>query len=154
MRLAGRSLVLTPALWFRSPCAVLRPLLRQRRRTKLLKHVKRNAFFDYGAPVTALDRARSSQYSRYFQMLDKTMYIKMLERTILDSVVDVLDEHGIDTDELVERRSTIINNGIMASSVDAQNIAVGPGAQILNRLTGKPPSADSDPGFGGSARNV
>jgi hypothetical protein len=155
VRLAGRSLALTPRLWLRSPSVVLRPLLRQRGRAQLLKHVKRNAFFDYGAPITALDRARSKEYSRYFQKLDKTMYVKVLERTILDSVVDVLDEHGIDTDELADRRSMIINNGIMAPSVHAQNIAVGAGAQIFNRITGKPPSgSDSGSGAGGSPRNV
>jgi hypothetical protein len=154
MRLAWRSLVQTPVLWLRSPSAVLRPLLRPRRRAKLLKHVKRNAFFDYGAPVTALDRARSRDYTRYFQMLDKTMYVKVLERTILDSVVDVLDEHGIDTDELAERRSTIINNGIMAEEVHADNMAVGLGAQIFNRFTGKPPSAGSDSSSDGSGRSV
>jgi hypothetical protein len=154
MWLIWRSFVRTPVLWLRSPFAVVRPLLRQRRRAKLLKHVKRNAFFDYGARVTALDRARFRDYTRYFQRLDKTMYVKVLERTILDSVVDVLDEHGIDTDELAERRSTIINNGIMAPAVHAQNIAVGPGAQILNRLMGKPPSAASESGSGGSERNV
>jgi hypothetical protein len=150
VRLAWRSLVLTPVLWFRSPSAVLRPLRRQRGRAKLLKHVKSNAFFDYGAPETALDRARSSDYTRYFQVLDKQMYVKVLERTILDSIVDVLQRHNIDPGELVERRDTIINYGIMAGAFHAGDVAVGEGAKIVKG--GKPPSADS--GSGGSGPNV
>jgi hypothetical protein len=157
LRLVGRSLVLTPGLWLRSPFAVLRPLGRPRRQAKLLTRVKRDAFFDYGAPVTALDRARSSDYSRYFQMLDKTMYVKVLERTILDAIVDVLDAHKIDTGELVERRSTIINQGIMApgGTVKAENMAVGTGARIFNRFTsGKQPEGSSGAGGGGGGGNA
>jgi hypothetical protein len=150
VRLAWRSLVLTPVLWFRSPSAVLRPLRRQRRRAKLLKHVKHNAFFDYGSPETALDRARSSDYTRYFQILDKQMYVKVLERTILDSIVDVLEEHNVDPGEIVKRRDTIINNGIMAGAFHAEDVAVGEGATIVKG--GKPPSADS--GSRGNGRNV
>jgi hypothetical protein len=66
-RLAWRSLVLTPVLWFRSPAAVLRPLLRQRRSAKQLRMVERNAFFDYGPPSpcwTACDRRTTRATSR------------------------------------------------------------------------------------------
>jgi len=152
MRLAWRSLMSTPVLWFRSPFAVLRPLLRQRRRPTLLKQVKRNAFFDYGARETALDRARSSRYTRYFQILDKQMYVKVLERTILDSIVDVLDEHNIDPGEIVKRRDTIINNGIMTYAFEG-DAAVGEGATFV-KGGDRPPATGSDSGSGGSGHNV
>jgi hypothetical protein len=145
-RLMWRSLISTPVLWLRSPAAVLRSLLRQRRRATQLQRVKRNAFFDYGSPETALDRARLSDYTRYFQILDKQMYVKVLERTILDSIVDVLEEHNIDPGEIVERRDTIINYGIMARAFHAGDVAVGDGAMIVKG--GKPSSADSGSGSG------
>jgi hypothetical protein len=157
VQLAWRALMLAPLLWLRSPVAVLRPLLRPRRRARLLRLVERNAFFDYGATITELDRVRSQDYSRYFQKLDKTMYVKVLERTILDSIVDVLDAHNIDTGEIVERRSTIINNGIMApgGSVKADNIAVGLGARIASVFTGgKSPEGGAGGGEGGGGANV
>jgi hypothetical protein len=152
--LAGRSLVQMPALLLRSPSAALRPLLRQRRRAKQLRAVERNVFFDYGAPVTVLDRVRSTDYARYFQMLDKEMYAKVLERTVLDAVVSTLDAHGVDTGEIVERRTTIINNGLMVQggSVEATNVAVGSAAQIGNWLTGGgKPSGASEPDFSARA---
>jgi hypothetical protein len=74
----------------------------------------------------------------------------VLERTILDSIVDVLQRHNIDPGELVERRDTIINYGIMAGAFHAGDVAVGEGAKIVKG--GKPPSADS--GSGGSGPNV
>jgi hypothetical protein len=138
LRLAGRALAEMPILLLRSPSAALRPLWRQRRRAKQLRTVERNVFFDYGSPVTVLDRVRSSDYARYFQMLDKEMHAKVLERTILDAIANTLDAHGVDTGEIVERRTTIINNGLMVQggSVEATNVAVGSAAQIGNLLTG------------------
>jgi hypothetical protein len=151
LRLARHSLLSTPGLSLRSFSVVMRPLGQHRRHAKLLKRVQRDVFFDYGAARNALDRVRSTDYSRYFQKLDKEMYTKVLERTILDAIVDVLDAHDVDTEELVERRSTIINHGIMVpgGSVKAESIAVGTGARILNRLTGAGTSSGKGSGGGG-----
>jgi hypothetical protein len=135
LRLAWRSLILMPVLSLRAPFALLRPSWRERRRAKQLQLVERDAFFDYGATENVLERVRLGDYARYFQMLDKEMYAKVLERAILDAIVDVLDAHDIDAGELVERRSTIINNGLMiqGGSVEAENVAVGTGAGIFSR---------------------
>jgi hypothetical protein len=150
--LARRSLLSTVPLWRRSPWAVLRPTLRQRQRAKLLRRVERDPFFDYGAGFNVLDRARSREYSRYFQLLDKEMHAKVLERSILDAIVDVLDDHNIDTAELVERRSTIINHGIMVGegSVNAEKMAVGTGAAIVEGFK-RAKQGGSDASSGGSA---
>jgi hypothetical protein len=138
LAIARHSLSLTFPLWLRSPAAIARPLLRIQRQAKRERQVKRDYFFDYGSPTTALDRARSTQYTRYFQKLDKEMYVKLFDRTLLDGIVDFLDQHDVDTSELAERRETIINHGIMVpgGSVRAHNIAVGQNAGIINRIRG------------------
>jgi hypothetical protein len=125
-------------LWFRSPSAIARPLLRMRRQAKREREVKRDHFFDYGSPITALDRARSPYYSRYFQKLDKEMYIKLFDQAVLDGIVEFLESHDIDPGDLSKRAETIINNGIMVpgGTVQAHNLAVGQGSKILNRLRG------------------
>lgn len=133
LSMAARSLLLTPGLSFRAPKVIFRPLSRDLETSNSAKHVEKDPFFDYGAPVTALDRVRSARYRRYFQLLDKEMYDKVLERTVLDSIVETLDQHGVDTAEIAERRTTIINNGIMMAregTINAGNIATGPGARI------------------------
>jgi hypothetical protein len=138
LAIVGRSLLATPWLSLRAPRIVFKPLGRSRKRAKRAKLVERDPFFDYGAACTALDRVRSTNYSRYFQRLDKEMYVKVLERTVLDTIADVLDRHGVDTAELAERRSTIINNGIMmgGGSIQGGNLAVGSEARvgIVNRM--------------------
>jgi hypothetical protein len=136
LSMIGRASLLTIPLWVRSPASVVRPLRRARRQSRRLRNVKRDPMFDYGAPTTALDRARSTEYSRYFQKLDREMYVKVLERTILDTLTEFLEHHDVDTSELSERRETIINHGIMlpGGSVQAHNIAVGAGARIVSRL--------------------
>jgi hypothetical protein len=138
LAIVGRSLLATPWLSLRAPRIVFKPLGRSRKRAKRAKQVERDPFFDYGAACTALDRVRSTNYSRYFQRLDKEMYVKVLERTVLDTITDVLDRHGVDTAELAERRSTIINNGIMmgGGSIQGGNLAVGSEARvgIVNRM--------------------
>jgi hypothetical protein len=136
--LAQRSFWLTFPLGLRSLLTPVRPLLRIQRRAKSERQVRRDYFFDYGSRRSALDRARSTAYTRYFQKLDKEMYVKLFDRTLLDAIVDFLDEHDVETSELAERRETIINNGIMVpgGSVQAHNVAVGEGATIVDRLRG------------------
>ncbi len=134
--MVGRSAAATPGLSLRAPKVLFRPVSRGMEASNAARQVARDPFYDYGAPVTALDRVRSTQYRRYFQRLDKEMYDKFLERTVLDSIVAVLEQHGIDTAELAERSATIINNGVMAkeANISGHNVAVGRGPKILGSI--------------------
>jgi hypothetical protein len=74
----------------------------------------------------------SAQYHHYFQKLDKEMYMKIAEGQIIDAVVRFLDSRGIDTSDLKERRTTILNNRVIVSgsmSVQADTVALGSRAQ-------------------------
>jgi hypothetical protein len=88
-----------------------------------------------GTLTTVRQRGASTAYWRYFQHLDEERYVKLLERSILDTVVGVLDEHGVDTSELVERQTTILNEGVMMTggTLQAQSLAVGRGAGISKK---------------------
>ena len=83
-----RSATMTFPLGIRSAGTIVRPLLRVQQQAKRERDVKRDYFYDYGSRTTALDRARSSDYTRYFQKLDKEMYVKLFDRTLLDAVVE------------------------------------------------------------------
>jgi hypothetical protein len=131
--MVGRALITTPGLSLQAPRVVLGPLRRHSERSSSARQVENDPFFDFGARTTALDRVRSTRYRRYFQRLDKEMYDKVLERTVLDVLVETLDAHGVDTAEIAERRTTIINNGIMMGregAINAGNMAVGERAGI------------------------
>lgn len=156
LTMIGRAFLATPGLSFRAPKAIFRPLGRNLEQSNSAKHVEQDPFFDYGAPITALDRVRSTKYRRYFQQLDKDMYDKVLERTVLDSIVKILDQHGIDTTEIAERRSTIINNGIMMSkdsTLSANNLAIGRDSRIHISLK-RPGGAASGQGIAPAAGNT
>jgi hypothetical protein len=73
----------------------------------------------------------SPNYRRYFQRLDREMYVKTLEQRLLDAIIQFLDEHNVDVSDLVERQTTILNNGVMLSggTIQAESLAVGTGAR-------------------------
>ncbi len=141
-----RAVFATPGLSLRALTAIFKPFRRTLKQSSSARYVQNDEFFDYGAPVTALDRVRSTKYRRYFQRLDKEMYDKVLERTVLDSIVETLDRHGIDTGEIAARTAAIINNGIMMkdSTLGANNLAVGSKSRIQVNLK-LPGSGDGAP---------
>jgi len=87
---------------------------------------------DCGTGITVRQRGASTTFWRYFQRLDQERYLKVVERSVLDTLTVHLDEHGVDTSELVERQTTILNQGVLMSggTLQAESLAVGRGARI------------------------
>ena len=86
-----------------------------------------------GATTTVRELAQGPGFRRYFQHLDWEMLVKILDQQILDATVHFLAEHNIDTSELEERQTAILNNGIIVSggAVTADSIAAGTGAKAM-----------------------
>jgi hypothetical protein len=100
------------------------------------KAIEKNPLFNYGA-VTSLRQALSSgNYGHYFQKMDGDLYNKLFEHEVLDSLVEFLDAHGVDTSDLKERQNTILNNGVIVQGGDvkAESLAVGAGSQAVKRV--------------------
>jgi hypothetical protein len=97
--------------------------------------IRENPAFNHGAATSLREMTCTSNlYRRYFQKLDKEMYMKILEAQILDCVVRFLDERNIDTSGLKEAQNKIINSGIIVaggSSVEANTLAVGRGSTAV-----------------------
>ncbi len=93
--------------------------------------IDENPRYDWGISTSVRDMVSSQRYQHYFQVLDKEMYNKVIERTILDAIVDFLADHRISTTDLKERRTSILNTGIIVQggNVEAQALAVGEGAR-------------------------
>lgn len=90
--------------------------------------------FDYGATKSLREMAAGSfLYRRYGQKLDGDMTQKILEQTALDALVAFLDEHGVDTSDLKERETTLLNNGVIMSGgkINAEAFSVGSGARSI-----------------------
>ena len=107
---------------------ILDPHHRQRRR-----EIKNNPLFDYGVTESLRESVSSPRFVHYFQRLDREMYVKILEREILDTIVTFLDDHNIDTSDIRERQTTISNSGIIVQGgdIEAQSLAVGAAAQAI-----------------------
>lgn len=140
------SIFRTILLWLLSPFAVLNRFSRfwkqQRQRQVNRRNIKANPTFNYGAVDSLRERVSYAEYWRYFQRLDQDMYLKIIERQIIDSIKVFLYKKNIDTSDFEEARSTILNYGVIVSggSVETKNLAVGKNATSIitkNKRLGK-----------------
>ena len=145
-----RSLMMMPLQTLCAPMSVGRaifgPFTRKTRRVQQRREIVSNLSFNYGADSSPREAVSDSRYQRYFQELDKDLYLKVVEKSILRSLVTFLEERGIDTHELIERQTTILNNGVYVTggaAVTADNIAAGLGAQAKSGLRGAAAGATS-----------
>jgi len=92
--------------------------------------------FNYGTTSSLRQALSSGTYHHYFQKIDSDFFGKALEREILDSLVAFLESRGIDTCELRERQTTIMNSGVIVQGgdVNAESLAVGAGAQAVKKV--------------------
>ncbi len=131
LKMFGVAIVKGLLLWYLSVLILLfkvgRFFYRWSERRNRQRLVEEDPNFDYGASGTLRQYVSSSQYRRYFQKLDKEMYVKTLERLILDRIIQFLDGKNIDTSDLKDRRATILNQGVIVTggAVQARNFAVG-----------------------------
>jgi hypothetical protein len=112
--------------------AALGPITHARQLRRQRREILAELSFNYGATVSPLELASDRKYQRYFQLLDKDMYAKVVERRIFEALVEFFELHGIATDDLVARQLTILNNGVLVSGqgkVEAGSLAVGEGAR-------------------------
>ncbi len=111
--------------------------------------IEANPRYNYGASSSLRATLASGLYVHYFQRADGDLYGKTLDREILDCLVGFLDDHNIDTSDLRQRQSTILNSGIMVQggNVQAESLAVGQGAHaslvsgLMSRATTKAKAA-------------
>ncbi len=91
----------------------------------------------WGATTSLRELAQSKQYRRYFQQLDRDMTSKIVERQLLDTITEFLRDRNIDTFEIEERQTAILNNGLIVSgTLNAESLAVGVNSQsLLSRVS-------------------
>lgn len=95
-----------------------------------LKEIRENPLFDYGATTSIREAGASNRHARYFQRMDKDMYVKIIEHRLLEEITAFLDKMNVDTGEVRQQSQVILNNGVMVTGgkLDAQSVAAGTGA--------------------------
>lgn len=104
----------------------------ERARRRTLKSIERTANFDFGAPLSVRRRVADFRPVQYFQQMDRRAAEATFAGRVMRSFIDYLDECNIDTSELREQRTTLLNQGIVVQGGDvkADNLAVGAGAKV------------------------
>jgi hypothetical protein len=137
-RLLGRALLTTPIVCVRAPTCLfqeLRDVLgRSRHDMRARRSIKDNPMFDYGARVSLRELASHQSYRQYFQFLDKDMYVKVVEKNVLDGILAFLEEKNVDTTDLVKRQlAKILEQGVVSARTPFRdgNAALGHAGQTL-----------------------
>jgi hypothetical protein len=104
--------------------------------------------FDYGARMSVRELG-ARQSPVYFQNLDAEQRVALVERRVIASVVDTLEEFGLDPQEFGSRVMNLYNSTLISNS-SVQNSAVASGtgtmAKIANFASTVSHAARSNPG--------
>jgi hypothetical protein len=132
------ALIAGPLMTIVAPFQVASSILRHlsdnvfdgRREHQRREQVIEEMFYNYGAMNNLRSMFSQATFQNYFQKSDTDFASKIIERRILDSIVEFLDKHGIDTSDIRERQTMILNSGILVQGGDvkAETLAVGTGA--------------------------
>jgi hypothetical protein len=141
-QLLKTSIATAPRQWILSPVelfkSLLLPLQHQIELVSIRKQIRKNRSFDYGAKNSFRQDASASLQRRYFDSLDADMHATIIERQILESMVEFLDKKNIDLIELKKQQTTILNNGVFMTggTLNAENVAVGDNAKAETTMGG------------------
>jgi hypothetical protein len=95
-------------------------------RRELIEHDRR---YDFGARLSLRELASSGQYGNYFQRVDVQRISRQIELCVLSCLGRLLEQYGLDTSELEERRNVILNNGVIMTGGSLHGaVAAGAGA--------------------------
>lgn len=132
--LIGNALIDVVPKLLTSPWRVVRSLDSSNRFARRSAHAREWAAedldFNYGTSLSVRELFADARYHNYYQWIDATKHLKIVERHLLEAIAVFLEEHRVDTAELRNRQTTILNQGIIqtggVNNIGAQ--AVGHGA--------------------------
>lgn len=112
---------------------IMQPIHDWRARRQTRKAIRDNPLFNYGALTSIRQLGMEDRFRVYFQQLDRDMHLKTVEQCMIDAIVTYLEERGIDTSDIRERRHAILNNGVFISGgvVNAESLTAGAGARSI-----------------------
>lgn len=116
-----------------------RPIRHWFERRRIRKSIRRGERFNYGATQSIRDSVIDDDYHVFFQRLDQIMYTKILEKELLDTLINFLESKGVDISDVKERSMTVLNNGVIVSggTLKAQTLAVGKDARAKTSVASK-----------------
>jgi hypothetical protein len=108
-RTSFRDIVRAP---FRFIGTIVRMVTEQRSYRAEIRSASDYVFADIGARISVREFGGSAAARTYIQVFDTVKYTRMVQRLVLDTVLDFLREKGVDTSAYQESASAIITNSI------------------------------------------
>lgn len=104
-----------------------------RRERTLRRALSRGHVVDRGAVTSVRQLGARPLPDHYFQRLDARKYLNVIQVQLFNAITDFLDAHSIDTSELRERQTAILNKSvtIQGLTIQGDNTVIGSD----NRLT-------------------
>jgi hypothetical protein len=142
LRIGGRALRRAPGHVFRAPFAavahIMGPAMAELQKIRQEREILTALRFDYGAPASPRELVSDQYFQRYFQKLDHAWYTKVIDKRLFQSLTEFLKSKGIDTAELTQRQTTVLNNGVYVAgggTITAGSIAAGTGARATSVIS-------------------
>jgi hypothetical protein len=90
---------------------------------------------NFGSLLNIREAAADVRWQRYFQVFDQQRYTKVIEARMFRALVEFLDDHGVDTRELVAREENITNYNTVIDNASGSQIAIGKGARVTAKIS-------------------
>ncbi|EWT03214.1 hypothetical protein N865_01565 [Intrasporangium oryzae NRRL B-24470] len=110
----------------------VRALTRTMRARQEERSISDRLSFDYGARMSVRELG-ARQSPVFFQNLDAEQRVALVERRVVASVVDTLEEFGLDPQEFGSRVMNLYNSTLISNS-SVQNSALASGSSPMSRI--------------------
>ena len=134
-----------PHDFFAAPGALVRHWLRKaKRRYRLARdtyRVRHRRGFDYGAASSIREDAADLHEARHVHIANEVRYFRVLQRQVIDAVLEFLDSHNVDISELRKQQSDILNSTVynFYGDMHGRGHIFGSHGQQINTPPGPPP---------------
>ncbi len=106
--------------------AALRQMRRDRRLEAEVTSPDGSVLADFGAQLSVRELGAADSFDTYIQLLDVEKYTKIIERLLVDTVLDFLAAKGVDTSAFVNSATNIINGDVNSvGTVSGGQVQIG-----------------------------
>ncbi|MEV7284358.1 hypothetical protein AB0O01_07290 [Streptomyces sp. NPDC093252] len=150
----------TVRAFHRAPRAALRHLRFEHRHNRRmldeLTAMGQDPVFDFGARVSVRELGLSPDYHNYFQVVDATRIVAMVQRHTLAAIREFLDARGYDVTDFRSQQQTILNQGLIQQGGTSiiGNQAIGAGATATQQVGQQVGQQQAGPARGAGAAGV
>lgn len=97
------------------------------------KQIQENPLFNYGEFSTLREDVADNSLQTFYNSMDNEQFFKETEKKIFNSLINFLESKNIDTWDLSQQQTMIVNNGLMMSGgeIKANNLMTGQMAKFF-----------------------